>query len=198
MLHCKVFHAPRNKTTNGGLLWNKLTSGLPDPSDCEHFFLSKIIINPGDPSSLYVLSISCGIYKSTDSGGHWENILYRANTGFFSLFIDPGTSNIYVVAQDDSHNSMIYKSYDGGISWYVSHSDLLGMLSSLVLLPDPETPTTLYLGSDEGIFKSVNNGDWISMGKFSIFVQTLSIALSTPSVLHAGTNNGVYSLPLLA
>jgi photosystem II stability/assembly factor-like uncharacterized protein len=185
------------KTTNGGLFWNKLTFDVTAPSDCANLGLSQITIDPIDTSSLYILSNGCGIYKSTDGGGHWENFLVRGNTWFYTLFIDPSTSFIYVVVGDDIYKDIIYKSDNGGTSWYISHYDLPVNTISYVLLTDPETPTTLYLGSEEGIFKSVNNGDWISMGKISVFVNTLFITRSTPPVLYAGTSSGVYSLPLV-
>jgi photosystem II stability/assembly factor-like uncharacterized protein len=185
------------KTTNGGLFWNKLTAEFPGLSDCHLPGLQQIAVDPGNPSSVYALSFSCGLYKSADNGGHWDRIIYRENTWFDTLFIDPSTSSIYTVV-GDSYGVMIYKSDDGGSSWYISHTDLPGpSYYSRVLLTDPETPMTIYLASDEKIFKSDDSGEWILIGQISKYVKTLSIALSTPPVLHAGTDSGVYSLPLV-
>jgi photosystem II stability/assembly factor-like uncharacterized protein len=186
------------KTTNGGLFWNKLTSGFPGLSDCEVPGLTQIAIDPGNPSSVYALSVRCGLYKSADNGGHWDRIFYQENASIETLFIDPSTSSIYIVVSKSPNGDMIYKSDDGGVSWFISHSNLPFIsYYSDVLLTDPEMPTTLYLGLDDSIFKSENSGEWIYMGKISKIVETLSITLSTPPVLHAGTDSGVYSLPLV-
>jgi photosystem II stability/assembly factor-like uncharacterized protein len=184
------------KTTNGGLFWNKLTAGWPAQSDCKRFSPSQIDVDPGNPSSLYVLDRSCGIYKSTDRGEYWERIFYRGNGSIVTLFIDPGTSSIYVAVVDNSNSDVIFKTDNGGTSWHISHYGLPDIKTPFFLITDPATATTLYLGSGEGIFKNENSGEWMSMGKLSTFVFNLSISPSTPPVLHAGTSSGVYSLPL--
>jgi photosystem II stability/assembly factor-like uncharacterized protein len=183
------------KTTNGGLFWNNITSEFPGLSDCEVPGLRQIAVDPGNPSNVYALSDRCGVYKSTDNGGHWDRIFHQ-HIGTRTLFIDPSTSSIYLGVH--LSNDRIYKSINGGDSWYISYSNLPNKsYVSFVLLTDPETPTTLYLVIDDSIYKSENYGEWVYMGKISKYVRTLSITLSTPPVLHAGTDSGVYSLPLV-
>jgi photosystem II stability/assembly factor-like uncharacterized protein len=184
------------KTTNGGLSWNKLAAEFPGLSDCVVPGIAQIAVDPGNPSSVYALSHSCGLYKSADSGDHWDRIFYQGNASIQTLFIDPSTSSIYSVVGNSS-GVTIYKSDDRGGTWYISHSDLPFSYFYGVLLTDPEMPTTLYLSSPEGIFRSEKSGEWTSMGRISKKMYTLSISLSTPPVLYAGTDSGVYSLPLI-
>jgi len=60
---------------------------------------------------------------------------------------------------------------------------------------DPTVPTTLYAGTQNGLFKSVDGGKtWMaaSTGMSSVEVHSLAIDLSTPSILYAGTSGGVF------
>ncbi len=61
---------------------------------------------------------------------------------------------------------------------------------------DPQTPSTLYVGTEaEGIFKSVNGGlSWnaVNDGLPDTIVYTLAIDPQTPSTLYAGTWDGLF------
>jgi hypothetical protein len=58
---------------------------------------------------------------------------------------------------------------------------------------DPGTPTTLYAGTDVGVFKSTTGGDsWtaVNEGLTNSFVLALAIDPITPTTLYAGTYGG--------
>jgi len=65
------------------------------------------------------------------------------------------------------------------------------------LVVDPLTPQTLYAGSWEGVFKSVDGGaSWVNLGLTDTFIQCLVLDPLNPQTLYAGTQNGVYALTL--
>jgi hypothetical protein len=63
---------------------------------------------------------------------------------------------------------------------------------------DPLTPTTLYAGTDEGIFESTNGGsNWLlfDVGLPDIDIYALAIDSTNPTTLFAGTfSNGVIAI----
>ena len=64
-----------------------------------------------------------------------------------------------------------------------------------ILAVDPQTPDTLYAGTDSGVYKSINGGtSWTAMnsGLTNDRVTALAIDPRTPDTLYTGTDSGVY------
>ena len=79
-----------------------------------------------------------------------------------------------------------------GASWTAVNSGLIDT-DVLALAIDPATPSTLYAGTDGGVFKSTNAGaSWtaINSGLTHAFVTALAINPATPTTLYAGTRGG--------
>ena len=61
------------------------------------------------------------------------------------------------------------------------------------LVIDPQTPSTLYIGtSSDGVFRSTDGGNsWsaVNAGLTNLFIQALAIDPQTPSTLYAGTRD---------
>lgn len=56
------------KSTDGGVTWTNLSSGLPTfPT-----FLSTLAVDPSTPNNIYAGTDSTGIFKSTIGGGTWQ------------------------------------------------------------------------------------------------------------------------------
>lgn len=59
------------KSTNGGITWKPINTGLPvDPSG-RHYSILTIAIDPTDSQTIYAGGFG-GLYKSTDSGASWN------------------------------------------------------------------------------------------------------------------------------
>ena len=84
------------------------------------------------------------------------------------------------------------KSLDAGASWQAAGTGSeLTNISALVI--DPATPTTLYAGTYNGVYRSRDGGEsWsaITTGLTSLDVRTLAIDPRTPTTLYAGTWGG--------
>jgi hypothetical protein len=66
---------------------------------------------------------------------------------------------------------------------------------------DPTTPSTLYVGTEAGVFQSTNgDGSWSAastgLSGAALFVLALAIDPSTPTTLYAGTDAGVFDIEL--
>jgi photosystem II stability/assembly factor-like uncharacterized protein len=106
----------------------------------------------------------------------------------------------------DPHNSStlyaytpgILKSTDGGRSWSSVDSGLTAPVRALLI--DPQTPATLYAGTDVGVFRSFDGGvSWnpVNSGLTSLAVSTLTLDPQDPNRLYAGTlGGGVFRITL--
>jgi photosystem II stability/assembly factor-like uncharacterized protein len=118
------------KSTDKGNSWQHV--GL---EDSQH--IGKIIINKNNPDEvvvgvighLYTPNAERGIYKTTDGGKTWKNVLFiNENAGVIDISVSPTNPNILYAASwererkawnfdGDGENSGIYKSEDAGNSW---------------------------------------------------------------------------------
>lgn len=118
------------KSTDAGKTWKKIGLELS-----QH--ISRIAIHPKDPNIVYVAvqgalyskSKERGIYKSTDGGNTWKNILYVDDkTGCSELSMDMNNPRILYAAMwehgrlpwkviSGGPGSALYKSTDGGDHW---------------------------------------------------------------------------------
>jgi len=118
------------KSTDGGRNWRSM--GL---ENSEH--ISKIILHPSDPNTLFVAvpgklwsdSPDRGLYKTTDGGKTWEKILYTdEKTGCADILMDPRNPDVLLASMwqfrrtpysfvSGGPGSALYKSTDGGKNW---------------------------------------------------------------------------------
>ena len=78
-----------------------------------------------------------------------------------------------------------------GTNVWTSHGPEGGIIPALTI--DPKTPTTLYAGTDGGVFKTMDGGGhWSAAdtGLPSTVVYALAIDPATPATLYAGTRGG--------
>ena len=67
------------------------------------------------------------------------------------------------------------------------------MPSVRALAIDPQTPSTLYAGTGNGVFRSTDGGaSWtaVNSGLTSLAIDTLAIDPQNPSTVFAGTSGG--------
>lgn len=118
------------KSTDKGKTWTNV--GL---TDSHH--IGRIVMNKNNPDELVVGAIghlytpnaARGIFKTTDGGKTWKNVLFiNENTGVIDISVSPTNPNIMYAASwernrkawnfdGDGENSAIYKSTDAGSTW---------------------------------------------------------------------------------
>ncbi len=118
------------RSKDGGTTWRHMGLGDSDR-------IGRILVDPRDSKRVYVASLGKlytpggerGIYRTTDGGDTWEQVLGGGEvTGFSDLSFEPGNPDVlYAAAWERSRRpwdfveggegSGIWKSSDGGDSW---------------------------------------------------------------------------------
>lgn len=140
------------KSTDGGVTWN--TTGL---SFANTFTTaSDIYMHPTDSNILWVAT-SVGLYKTTNAGVNWTNIL---SGNIKDIKLKPGDPNtIYAVKPSSFH-----KSTDGGTTFSTITSGLPVSSGRLVIDVTPANSDYVYVLSSttghafQGLYLSTNSG----------------------------------------
>jgi photosystem II stability/assembly factor-like uncharacterized protein len=108
------------------------------------------------------------------------------------LVVDPDTPTTLYAGTDQG----LFKSTDGGGTWYETIANFLSRPDNIVLVIDPSTPTTLYAGACSegsgicGVYKSTDGGSTWNETTTGLpsnrHVTDLVIDPSTPTTLYAG------------
>jgi photosystem II stability/assembly factor-like uncharacterized protein len=94
----------------------------------------------------------------------------------------PVTAN---ALQSESGNAPFFKSTDSGLHWQVFRKGLNNNLAIHLLALDPNIPSTIYAGTNTGVFKSTDSGNsWNNPLPVS-FRKILAFAPQNPSVVFA-------------
>ena len=97
----------------------------------------------------------------------------------------------------------IFKRIDGGDTWNPANTGLPPYPNPnttsgppvYALAIDPTKPTTLYAGTNAGVFKSTNSGgNWTALGLSNLAVNAIAIDPKRPGLVYAGTSAGVFSI----
>lgn len=175
-----------------------------------------------DPADL--VDLPTGVFRSNDGGATWTQAstgLPRkpgfANTALdvLAMAIHPSNGNILWATQHDFDVGPaavpLYKTTDGGATWLPSATGLPPGIDLRAIVVDPSAPDTLYVsgyfpsGDDgsgsfsnpPGVYRSTDGGaTWLSISAGLQARSVLAMELDPfyPSVLHLGTDAGVWSI----
>ena len=153
------------KSTDGGATWRKLTNGLPGQTG-----RIGLAVYPRNPKVLYAVvqsgeggtsgiddpySRAGGVFRSDDGGEHWtrQSRLNPRPFYFSQVRVDPADDQrVYLLG------FMLHVSEDGGKTWREDrfksvHPD------NHDLVIDPRDPRRLVLGTDGGVYQSLNRAE---------------------------------------
>ena len=196
--------APLQKSTDGGSSWTFL---LPTAEFVES--IASLVLDQAHPEtvlagsdwdeSFYYFPFQ-GIIKTTDGGAGWSQVFRNPSPpgpqAVTALVADPRSSAIFYGAVSFWQGGYVVRTQDGGANWQSFQLPLRANPSSLVI--DPSHPTTLYAGTDKGVFRSVDSGSsWTRLagGLDNKAISSLAID-ATGESLHAGTASGVFDIHL--
>ena len=143
-----------HRSLDGGATWERVKDGLPQ----EQLGRIALALAAGRPGTVYaaVEAKKSGLYRSDDAGRSWKFASSHPSIGmrpfyFMALFPDPKDyQKIYKAGM----STIVSK--DGGKTWTgiggATHSD------HHALWIDPSNTSTLYLGTDGGVYRSNDNG----------------------------------------
>jgi len=135
--------------------------------------LTAIAESPLEPGVLYVGTDDGNVQVSLDGGGSWAEISDRMPGLPDAAWINGievsrfAAGRVYVTAnnyRNDDNGNYLYRSDDFGRTWTDLTPDLPPRRVLRTLREDPRSPRTLYLGSEFGLFYSMDGGEhWVEM-----------------------------------
>ena len=171
------------KSVDGGQSWKHM--GLNESRQ-----IGGIVIDPRNSNVVYVAAEGSvwgpggerGLYKSTDGGNTWNNILkISENTGVNNIIYDPRNPDILFATSEQRRRHVftkigggpetaVYKSTDAGASWEKIMKGLPSVdLGGMGIAISPANPDVIYLSVEAaekqgGFFRSTNRGaSWEKM-----------------------------------
>lgn len=170
------------KSSDSAGHWTASNTGLTD------LIVEALLVDPTSSMTLYAGTNGSGVKKTTDGGATWFNI----DNG------KPGSPQVTsLVMSTTDHNKLaaaangvIYLTTDGGATWASKSQGLNGAFCFRAAL-DPNSATTLYAGSVQGLYKSTDSGaTWSPQGVDTLgqpFVQAISTDPVHPNNIYVGT-----------
>jgi photosystem II stability/assembly factor-like uncharacterized protein len=174
------------KSVNGGKTWQRM--GL---AATHH--IGRIVIHPRNPDVVYAAALGHlwgpnperGVYKTTDGGKTWSQVLkINDDTGVSDIAMDPQSPDILYAAAYERRRTPygfngggpdggIYKTTDGGVTWkklskglpYETGGGDVGRIGLDIYRKDPNIVYAIVEHEKGGTFRSEDNGEtWKKMG----------------------------------
>lgn len=213
-----------------------LPAPIQDAARFQEVIPVNIVIDPNNSNRLYIGTFSnyldfdpldgipltdmaSGVFRSTDAGANWVHAsgglprlsgFTDAAYSVLALAIHPSNGDILwasVVDNDINPTSgSIYKTIDGGNTWFESATGIASRIDIRDLLVDPIAPNILYASGSGtpanpgSIYRSDDGGaNWrsISIGLPVGAATVLALDPFNATILHAGTTSGVWSMEQL-
>jgi hypothetical protein len=161
-LGSNVLHRSVNRGDDFKAISKDLTAG-GRKGDVAFGTLTTISESPKQPNLLYVGSDDGRIHRSKNGGVDWDRLddglpqnlwVSRIAAGKHDANVVYATLNGY---RSDHFGSHVYKSIDMGDTW-VKIGNYLPNEAVNVILEDPSNPQLLFVGTDHGLYVSMDGG----------------------------------------
>lgn len=175
------------ESTNGGDSWTVIDTG--------HFPLKNVrAIAPYLDNHNLRFYAAIGSEVFAGYGGGWTQA--DAGSGIFpvnALAVDPSFPLIVYAGLDQGGASV---TKDGCNHFASASIRLSAALANALALDGTTTPPTVYAGTGNGVFKSIDRGtSWTAANTGMTFASVHALAIdphTNPSTVYAGTDDGVY------
>ncbi len=128
------------RSVNGGADWSHVRSGTSNIIRSLAFQNDTIAYAGGQG----------GVYRTLDRGETWTLVASVSRDVFF-VVVDPASGAVYAVAEEGVLRST------NGVEWGLANNGLEGRVDQISL--DAQNPTTLYVRTPEGLFRTTDAGD---------------------------------------
>lgn len=157
----------------------------------------SIVINPSNPSIIYIGSVSGGVWKTTNGGSSWFPCKDdMENLAVCSMVLDPSNPNIIYAGTGEGFFNIdairgegIFKSTDAGATWQRLSATNNSTYYYVNDLAFDEATNTLWAATRKGLFKSTNGGTSFSAvltsGSSDIHCTDIEIVQGSPSRIYA-------------
>ncbi len=174
--------------------------------------IDKLAFHPKDPKIIYAAAPTGGVWKTTDGGQSWKPLSDKWPTlKIGALAVDPKNPQVVYAATGSSSYKGglgIFKSIDGGKSWYVfAKKNITEGVSKMEIRYLNGNQFVLYAMADKGLLRYKSNdpfvknsapGDWKTIRKLSSKEQLMDMGVSPKdhSLVYLSISNVVYSAKL--
>jgi hypothetical protein len=184
------------KTTNGAGAWtlnsqNPFVDGYP---------ARAVAFAPSDATcNTYFVGAAASLFRTTTGGVSWTDIAGTVLPLISDIAVDPANSSVVYVAGGGFGGHHLYKTTNAlaaSPTWTATDTGLPDTPFNAILL-DPDSSSTVYVGTDIGIFRSTNSGaSWSSfmVGHPNVAVFDLAADSSTQSVISFTHGRGAFRL----
>ncbi len=177
------------RSADGGQTWQWISA----PFHYSGSSISKIVLDPSDPSAIYICWGYNGVYVTRNSGASWTAL----NAGLDRTLVEdmvlvPGyPSTLWRTVYGSTPGRYgVLKSVDGGATW-VATTDGMPTGAWQYLSVDPENPSSLYASNlTEGLFHTPDGGATWQLVRNSYqggSVRALAVAPLSPAAVFVGT-----------
>ena len=123
--------------------------------------INSIAVHPRNPNMVFIGTNNYGVMISNDGGKNFV----PSNTGFSGRFVDAivtdreNPSRVYATTiNTTTGGGFFFVSNDGGASWQPSMRNMPPRLIGYSILQDDRDANTVYLGTNLGVYRSVDRG----------------------------------------
>ena len=194
--HIAVFNQPKlleKSSATNSLTWKQL-----GPSNIGGR-VRALVVSPTDPNTVYIGSVSGGVWKTTNGGLSWNSLDNNmSNLAVCSLVIDPKNQNIIyagtgegLLNSDAMQGAGIFKSTDAGNTWVQLSSTADSNFYFVNRLAIDSITDNIYAATRYGLFMSTDGGNSffqkVSFAQLGNTGTCLDIAISytTPTTIYA-------------
>jgi photosystem II stability/assembly factor-like uncharacterized protein len=140
-------------STNGGKAWSMTTQ--------RNLEVNSIAVHPDEPNRVFIGTNNYGVMVSNDGGRNFV----QTNDGFTSRFTYSVTPDIHQPSRlyAATHNTatgggFFFVSSDSGRTWQQARNLDVNRVRTFVLRQDAADPNQMYMGTNVGLFRSVDRG----------------------------------------
>lgn len=188
---CGVYSGDINMST-GAITWQPNRSNKPVPE----VYSLQIEVDPTNSNRIFVGSNPGGLYRSDDGG-----VTFRDKNGITPSVVveDPVRQGYYTFAINPSNTEEmwlgtwgkgIFKSYNAMNLDIPANGTDMKMYGKHIfqIVIDPNPPNTVYVASEEGVYKSSDGGEnWIAMNGGLTSTDVRVLYMNSNGELYAGT-----------
>lgn len=182
-------------STDNGRTWPQLHGVL------NTYMVTAIAASPSHSNVLALIVIptsgivlQSGIAFSHDGGNTWQISVppgLSPSAYPFTIKAGLGSSGQFYAYY---FNAGWFETRDLGAHWYPITRGAFSKMGTPTLLTDPTDPNHLFLGGDQGLYESRDDGSrWLRLSAIQGTVQSIVAANTTPRSLYCATDQGLYT-----
>lgn len=126
----------------------------------------SLSFHPNDSNIIYISTIDHGIFKTTDEGEYWEQIVFPPKK-IYSFILDKSRPDERMFASGSVNGlGKIFRTEDGGETWQAIYTEPGNQVVITILAQHPRDTNVLFAGTSAGtVVKSTDGGEtWRNVG----------------------------------